>query len=145
MNWRTFLTTLSPHVALNGPASDNALSEAEAAIGVRLPSELRLLLQHSNGVSGEYELALIWPIERIVSDNLHFRSDTQLAELYMPFTSLLFFADAGNGDQFAFPIVLGAIDRPDIFAWDHENDSRKWVAPTLQTYLEWWLSGKLKL
>jgi hypothetical protein len=145
MNWRTFLTALSPHVALNKPASDNALSEAEAALGVRLPGELRLLLEQSNGVSGEYELALVWPIERIVADNLDFRSNTQLAGLYMPFASLLFFADAGNGDQFAFPIVQGAINRPDIFAWDHENDSRRWVAPALQTYLEWWLSGKLKL
>lgn len=145
MNWRTFLTGLSPHVALREPATDNAFQEAEAALGVRLPTELRSLLQQSNGVSGKYGLALIWPIERIVADNLKFRSDTQLARLYMPFASLLFFADAGNGDQFAFPIVQSAIDRPDIFAWDHENDSRRWVAPSLQTYLEWWLSGKLKL
>jgi hypothetical protein len=23
--------------------------------------------------------------------------------------------------------------------WDHEQDSRTWVAPSLRTYLEWWL------
>ena len=55
------------------------------------------------------------------------------------------FADAGNGDQFAFPIVGGSIRGTDVFAWDHENDSRSWVAPSLQTYLEGWLSGKIKL
>ena len=61
------------------------------------------------------------------------------------FDPLLFFADAGNGDQFAFVITAGKIRRPDIFAWDHENDSRTWVAPSLAKYLEWWLSGDLKL
>ena len=88
---------------------------------------------------------MVWSIERIVEDNLHFRRNAQFAELYMPFDSLLFFADAGNGDQFAFPIVGRSFRGSDVFAWDHENDSRSWVAPSLQTYLEWWLSGKLKL
>lgn len=53
-----------------------------------------------------------------------FRQSVDFRELYMPFDCLLFIADAGNGDQFAYSIVGGAIRRDDIFAWDHENDSR---------------------
>ena len=69
-----------------------------------------------------------------------FRRDPEFARLYMPFEPLLFFADAGNGDQFAFVIR----DRPaDVFVWDHESDSRSMVAPGLATYLEWWLDGRI--
>jgi hypothetical protein len=59
--------------------------------------------------------------------------------------SLLFFGDAGNGDQFAFTIVDGAVRRRKVFAWDHEDDSRTWVAPSLDKYLEWWATGRIKL
>ena len=58
----------------------------------------------------------------------------------MPFDALLFFADAGNGDQFAFPITATAA-RDDVFVWDHENDSRSWYAASLKSYLESWLTG----
>lgn len=52
------------------------------------------------------------------------------------------FADVGNGDQFAFLLRDG---RKDIFAWDHEDDSRTWVAPDLDKYVTWWLDGTLQL
>ncbi len=39
--------------------------------------------------------------EEIVQRNLHMRTSAALRESYMPFENLLFFADAGNGDQFA--------------------------------------------
>jgi hypothetical protein len=63
----------------------------------------------------------------------------------MPFDHLLFFADAGNGDHFAFALHAGVVRRPDVFAWNHEDDSRNWAAPSLEKYLEWWLTGRLKL
>jgi len=54
----------------------------------------------------------------------------------------LFFADAGNGDQFA---LVPMTTRPEVFAWSHEDDSRTWVAPGLAKYLDWWLTGKIVL
>ncbi|MFE4588193.1 SMI1/KNR4 family protein [Streptomyces laurentii] len=60
----------------------------------------------------------------------------------MPFDSLLFFADAGNGDLFA---LLPRIDRPDVFVWNDEDDSRTWAAPSLATYLEWRSTGQIEL
>jgi hypothetical protein len=32
-----------------------------------------------------------------------------------------------------------------VFVWNHEDDSRTWVAPSLRVYLEWWLTGKIKI
>jgi hypothetical protein len=83
-------------------------------------------------VEGEYGLG----------DNVEFRADATFARLYMPLEPLLFFADAGNGDQFAFVMR----DRPaDVFVWHHETDSRTMVAPGLATYLEWWLDGRIQV
>ena len=125
------------------PASPDQLVGAENALGVQLPKELSSLLRETDGVKDEYGLDLIWPIRRIRDDNLMFRTYEDFVELYMPFDHLLFFSDAGNGDQFAFVITGGAVRRPDIFVWNHENDSRKWVAPALKIFLEWWQQGNI--
>lgn len=84
-------------------------------------------------------------LDRIVEVNLMFRQNANFRELYMPFDHLLFFGDAGNGDQFAFPIQSdGLIHRLDVFVWNHEDDSRSWVARSLKDYLDRWLTGRLK-
>ena len=121
------------------------MKSVETSLGVVLPDELKALLQESNGMEGPYGLGLIWSAEQIAKDNLNFRQFPGFKELYMPFDHLLFIAEAGNGDQFAFAILDGEIRNPDIFIWDHENDSRIWVAPSLKVYLEWLLTGKLKV
>jgi hypothetical protein len=136
--WKDFLESLGIECEFTSPAVASDLDKAASKLGVAIPEDLRELLRESNGVIGEYGLGLIWPLEKIVEDNLRFRGDPSFHAIYMPFNSLLFFADAGNGDQFAFPIHAdGAVHRPDVFAWNHEDDSRNWVAPSLRTYLEW--------
>lgn len=122
------------------------LDEAERQLGVALPNDLREVLGETNGVEGEYELGLLWPLQRIVEDTYRFRSNEEFKRSYMPFDHLLFIADAGNGDQFAFPIDAdGVIRRSDIFGWNQEDDSRRMVAPSLKFYLEWWLTGQLTI
>lgn len=111
-------------------------------MGSRLDEDLVALLLETNGVIGENGLALIWPVERIAEDNITFRTTPAFADLYMPFDPLVFFGDAGNGDQFAFVLRDG---RKDVFAWNHENDSRTWVAPRLDRYLTWWIDGTITL
>jgi len=63
----------------------------------------------------------------------------------MPFDCLLFFADAGNGNQFAYLILNGEIRRNDVFVWNHENDSRVWVASSMKQFIEWWLNGTINV
>lgn len=141
--WREAITGWAEApVAFGEPASEAAIQDAEQALGKALPAELVALLRECDGVEDEDGLGLIWPIRRIVIDNLEFRTDTTFARLYMPFEPLLFFADAGNGDQFCFVMR----ERPaDVFAWFHETDSRTMVAPSLEGYLEWTLDGRLTL
>jgi len=143
--WRERILSLCSAAEFAAPCSSSVLEATERALAIRLPSELGELLGESDGVLGEFGLGLVWPAQRIVEDNLGFRSNADFAELYMPFDSLLFFADAGNGDQFAYSILAAQIRRSDIFVWDHENDSRTWVAPSLERYIDWWLSGRIQL
>jgi SMI1-KNR4 cell-wall len=143
--WRERIKTLSATAKFSSCAAITTISSAEDALGIRLPTELVEILSESDGVIGEYGLGLLWPVSRIQKDNLIFRNSVDFRTLYMPFDSLLFFGDAGNGDQFAFSILQGEIRRTDIFVWAHENDSRTWVAPSLRLYFDWWLTGKITL
>jgi len=118
---------------------------AEAQLGVALPIALRELLLETDGVRGNYDLPLIWSLDRIVRDNKIFRRDLEFRSLYMPFDALLFFSDAGNGDQFAFAIAGGQVRRPDVFVWNHEDDSRTWVAGGLRSFVEGWINGKISV
>jgi hypothetical protein len=142
--WRERILTMCPAAEFGAPSSAAELAATEAAVGAALPLALRELLLECDGVHGNYGLGVIWSAARIRGDNLHFRTNADFRTLYMPFDSLLFFADAGNGDQFAFPVVGGAV-RDDVFVWNHENDSRSRAAPSLQLYVEWWLTGRLKI
>ena len=141
--WKELAKQYSNAVVGHTGTSESQIQCAEGIIGVPFPDDLRSCLLESDGLEGEYGLGLVWSLERIVRENQRFRETAEFKELYMPFDCLLFFADAGNGDQFAFPIQAGQIRRDDIFVWNHEDDSRTWVAPSLTKYLEWWLNGKL--
>ncbi len=140
--WRQRIANLTQAAAFSDPVGSADLVEAELALGGRLPRPLVELLSETDGVTGEYGLGLVWPLARIVGDNLLFRTDPDFEDLYMPFDPLLFFADAGNGDQFAF---LWTPRRDEVYVWNHEDDSRTWVASSLDQYLQWWLDGTLQL
>lgn len=145
MDWRARIAPLDPTVTFLPAAKASQIESCEKSLGVALPESLRELLTQSNGIEGEFGLGLVWPVERLERDNLYFRSSSNFAECYMNFDCLLFFGDAGNGDQFAFQIQAGEVRRPDVFVWNHEDDSRTWVASSLDSYLEGWLSGHLKV
>jgi hypothetical protein len=140
--WIELVEALPGPAGFQPAASESALLRCASSLGHPLPTDLAALLRESDGVEGEYGDGLVWSAERISSENRSLRDDVEFATLYMPFDPLLFFADAGNGDLFA---LLPGIDRPDVFVWDHENDSRTWVAPSLAKYLEWRLNGQIKL
>ena len=123
------------------PAAPEAIQTAEARLGAPLPNELRELLSETDGVVGEHGLGLVWAADRIGEDNAHFRSNPNFSDLYLPFEGLVFFSDAGNGDQFAISL-RGA---QDVFMWDHEDDSRIWVASTILDFLRRRMTGELTI
>ncbi|WP_405851901.1 SMI1/KNR4 family protein [Streptomyces sp. NBC_00090] len=131
--WREAALEVFPGARFRSPAQVAALADAERRLGCGLPDKLRQLLLDSDGIIGHTAVDTVWPIERIVDQNLFFRSDRSFAQLYMPFDALLFFGDNGGGDQFAF---VQTPQRPDIFVWEHETDSRRWVAGDLRDYLD---------
>ncbi|MBP2472894.1 hypothetical protein JOF53_001766 [Crossiella equi] len=146
MTWHALVTGLYPDAEFGTPATPEALDAIRTALGQEVPEELAAFLTEVGGLAGPHGLDLVWPPERIVSDNLAFRRDRDFAELYMPFDALMFFGDGGNGDQFAYLRTRGGL--ADIFAWDHETDSRYLIAHNLRTYLtehlaehesgDWW-------
>lgn len=123
------------------PATEQELEACEAALGHPLPDELADLLREANGIEGEYGLGLVWSSQRIGTDNAGFRANADFAELYMPFDSLVFFSDAGNGDQFA----VAMRGNREVYVWNHEDDSRTWVAPNVLRFLEDWMTDRLKV
>lgn len=143
--WIELIKSHSDKCEFNVPEINHNIKMTEEQLGVSFHNDLIEVLMESNGVTGEYGLGLLWSTDRIKSENLMFRSNDDFKELYMSFDDLLFFGDAGNGDQFAYPIQNGKIQRNDIFIWNHEEDSRNWIAPNLKAYFEWWLTGKIEI
>lgn len=121
------------------PATGEAIQEMQTRLGDVLPLELRDLLMESDGLIDVDGVDCLWPVERIGVDNELFRTEPSFAQLYLPFEGLVFFADAGDGDQFAV-CLRGA---GGVFAWNHENDSRLWVAQGVMEFLHRWLTRTL--
>lgn len=161
MNWETFINNLDlsdkkSTFCFNSPAADEQLKELLDRFQLNEhPQELLDLYQQTNGISEYLNVEgylnnekigeLIWPIERVIETNLEFRTYPDFKDLYMSFDQILFVADAGNGDLFGFITLNGNFDRDDIFVWNHENDSREWVAPSLSKFVEGWLNGSIKI
>jgi len=139
--WRTRLARFGEAVRLATPASAESVEGLTDALGVTLPAELHALLLESDGVADRYGAGLVWPAAEIVRQNRAFRTNPEFRALYMPFDALLFFGEAGNGDQFFFRILDGAVRGPDVYVWAHETDSRVWAAPSLEALLERRLAG----
>ncbi|MGE7432182.1 SMI1/KNR4 family protein [Bacillus thuringiensis] len=146
MKWTNFIKNISTDCKFNPPATEAAITKIENMFQVKLPDELKYFLCETNGVEySEFNLPLVWNTDRIQKENYDMRSEKFLKEMYMPFDSLLFIADAGNGDLFGYRVLNGWIDNYDIYTWNHENDSRTWVAPSLQIFIEWWYEGKISI
>lgn len=127
------------------PAHMEDIAAAERELQILLPLHLASVLSETNGVFGEYELGLVWPIERIVRENKSFWSNRDFKKLYMPFNHLIFFGDAGNGDQFFIPLIDGDVHKQDVYVWNHEDDSRTWIAPSIPKFIEWWINGRIRV
>ncbi|PDZ02339.1 SMI1/KNR4 family protein [Bacillus cereus] len=142
--WKETIHSISSNLSLKNPAMKEELIEIQKCLLVELPNDLSQLLQETNGIAGEYG-DFIWSASKIKRENMNMRYIVDFKDLYMPFDCLLFFADGGNGDLFGYSILNGIVQRDDIYVWNHENDSRTWVAPSLKTFMEWWESGKITI
>lgn len=131
-------------VLTSPPASAELIQAVRVLGGGELDDALAALLAESDGITGEYGLGVVWSCAQIVRENEAFRTNADFKSLYMSFDSLLFFGDAGNGDQFGLRVLEGEVP-PDVYVWNHEDDSRTWVASNVRDYLDGWLSGRLSV
>ncbi|AZJ24080.1 SMI1/KNR4 family protein (plasmid) [Bacillus wiedmannii bv. thuringiensis] len=146
MKWANFIKNITTDCIFNPPATEATITKIENMFQVKLPDELRNVLFETNGIEySEFNLPLVWNTDQIQKENYNMRNEKFFKEMYMPFDSFLFIADAGNGDLFGYRVLNGLINNYDIYIWNHENDSRIWVAPNLQIFIERWYKGKISI
>lgn len=143
--WKEYIQTATTGYHFKKTATDVEMRSIKEELHVELPQDLLGLLNETNGVFDEYGSSLIWSIDQIIEDNLYYRNFEDYRDIYMPFDHLLFFSDAGNGDLFGYAILNGSIQREDIFVWDHETDSRKWISSSLKDFIEGWANGRISV
>jgi hypothetical protein len=128
------------------PATAQDIEGIASVIGRPLPDELVDLLRETDGIVGKWGVHLVCPAREIAQHNRGLRALPHYRELYMPFDSLLFFGEVGDGGLFGFPLLEGdGAEHPNVFVWDHENDSRTWAASNLRDYINRVLTGLIKL
>ncbi|BAQ09083.1 hypothetical protein OXB_0611 [Bacillus sp. OxB-1] len=143
--WKSYIQSVTKGYHFKEPAHLADIQRIQKELRVDLPQDLRTLFNETNGVFDEFNCPLIWSVDQIVKDNLFFRNSEDYKDIYMPFDHLLFFSDSGAGDLFGYPILNGQIQRDDIFVWDHESDSRTWVASSLQDFIEGWANDRISI
>ncbi len=118
------------------PAEESSVSEAESRLGVSFPKSLKALYTETDGVLMNYGASTVMPVKELVQENIAMRDPEQFGDLYMPFEHLLLIGHAGNGDLWAFGVLMdGTINDLNIYGWDHETDARPWVASGLDDLL----------
>ncbi|UOQ48764.1 SMI1/KNR4 family protein [Gracilibacillus caseinilyticus] len=141
--WKYFISSISKEYTFRPPASNREISQISEKLNVVLHKKLLELYSETNGIFDSFDCPLIWSTSRVVEDNLFFRNFDDYKDIYMPFDHLLFFADDGCGDLFGYKILNGSIQTEDIYVWNHEDDSRTWVASSLEKFVEGWITGEI--
>lgn len=108
------------------PATTEQISCLETALKIKLPKDLKSFLEEVNG-----DGVTFLSVEQIIEDNLVLRN----FDYCMPLNCLLFFAENGCGDYFGYSISGNGEIGNNIFLWDHEYDSRKWIANGLEDFI----------
>jgi hypothetical protein len=133
------------------PASRQDIDVCQRNLGAIFPGELKQLLLQTNGVSeqlttqeGEINSGFfLFSAKHILETNIFQRTHT--GDYTMPLDCILFFAEDGIGDYFGFAVIKGKVPHSRIYFWDHEDDSRRSIAPSLHYFIENWKLGKIKV
>lgn len=142
--WMNYVSSISDEYSFKPPATNEEITHLKEELNiVELPNKLLELLSETNGVFDRFGCPLIWSTSQIVKDNLFFRNFEVYKDCYMPFDHLLFFSDNGCGDLFGFKILKDIIQTEDIYVWNHEDDSRTWVAGSLEGFIKGWITGEI--
>ena len=145
MDWKSYIASFAIDVHYAEPATTEQLDEVVEQLNVKLPPMLLGLLKQTNGVFDYHKCPVVWSTDQMIEDNLFFRNFEDYKDIYMRFDHLLFFSDSGCGDLFGFAILNGQVQTDAIFVWDHETDSRTWIAASLETFLKGWMTDEISI
>lgn len=141
--WKDYIGAISKEYSFTQRASIGEIAQIKKKLNVELPKKLLELYSETNGVFDSFNCPLIWSTSQIIEDNSFFRNFKDYKDIYMPFDHLLFFSDNGCGDLFGYRILSGGIQTEDIYVWNHEDDSRTWVASSLELFIKGWITGEI--
>ena len=99
-----------------------------------LPDQLRDFYLSSAALYDATGANIIMSLGAMVDDNLELWSGAY-DDTYMPFAGVVVFGGPGNGDRFFFPRWRSGVYGEGVFVWNHENDSRSWLANGLKDLL----------
>ncbi|MBO0607557.1 SMI1/KNR4 family protein [Myceligenerans salitolerans] len=119
-----------PGLVVGRPADPATIRACENTLGHPMPGDLAHVLLRADGIVRDHE-DLVRTVEDIARTNAEFRGGT-FGNLYMSFDDAVFFGDPADGDQF----FIATTGIQQVYQWDHETDSRTWVASSVTDYLE---------
>lgn len=143
--WKNYIEAISKEYHFNVPATNSEITLIKKELNVELPEKILALFNETNGVFDKHDCSLIWSTKQLVEENLFFRNFGDYKDIFMSFDNLLFFSDGGNGDLFGFGILNGSIQRDDIYVWNHEDDSRTWIASSLEDFIKGWITSEISI
>jgi len=114
----------NPFIKINAPSDEKEIKAAEEALGVSFPNELKGLLLELDGDS-----LLLFSALQIVTRKA-------LGGLYGGFEEPLSIGGNGCGDYYAYTITDGITASNEIIRWEHEDNSRVFVASGLAGLIE---------
>ncbi|MCM3711114.1 SMI1/KNR4 family protein [Sporosarcina luteola] len=136
--WKDYLVSVSKECQFKAPATEADSALIKEKLNIDLPKKLADLYKETNGVFGNCGISFIWSTEQMVKENLFSRS-------MRPVDTLLFFSNAGNGDLFGYLIKNGSIPNDDIYVWNHEDDSQRVIASSLEEFIKGWILGEISV
>jgi len=143
--WKDYLISISKECQFKAPATEADISLIKRELDIYLPKKLADLCKETNGVFGKYGISFIWSTEQMVKENLFFWAIHKQIDSMRSLDTFLFFSDAGNGDLFGYSIENGSIQNDDIYVWNHEDDSRRVIASSLEEFIKGWILGEISV
>ena len=145
--WKDYLISISKECQFKSPATEADISLIKRELDIDLPEKLADLCKETNGVFGNYGISFIWSTEQMVKENLFFGAIQKQSDSMRSWSldTILFFSDAGNGDLFGYLIENGSIQNDDIYVWNHEDDSRRVIASSLEEFIKGWILGEISV
>lgn len=133
---------LKQYFDIRDGVEEKQILEFEKETGLKLPQAMKAVYQFSDGIQDGWWT--VFPLEKLIELNAaqRLRAAHHKDEgFYLPFESMYFFGEEGNGDLYGFSITDGQPSGR-VFRWDNETDNREFVGADLLSFLKYQIEFK---